>query len=225
MNTLETLQSLVGVKFNSAEYLKKVRNQNLPYAKEVQDEVERISNSNPDRSFFDIIKRCEQGKVPEVFLRELQDSPFKNSTKRFHDLIDDQGCHTEVKDWNFSSIDANLEKFLSGPIYGYNTSEFLAIFSHDAIDIYLERVIVIERKEKQVHKEVPRQTKEVLEVHKYGKSFTISGAKCRTFEQRPTTIRFIESGKKAVEKTSDWFIQHRRLSYDNQNYYVFATDL
>ena len=229
--THQILLEQIGIKLNNLEYLDKIKQAH--YQQEAFVEATRIENSPngaKGRLFHEIFHVCKLGMIPEVFLRELDGGiHFKATDKTYHDLENNVGEYIECKRWNQKNIDFNIDKFLNNDAVNYNTSRWLAVFTFDEENTWLERVVEIKREEL-----LALSATEEHVVRKAGSSYTIDHNTYLKLKQNDTPIVFVDGlgtgfGKAhEVRRPFKWFEKRRRESksgYVNGGWDIFDSQL
>jgi len=224
----QIFNALVGQKLEDAYLYTALNDPFRPYRNEVDIEIDAIDSSESGshgRSYNQIIKACESGKIAEIILREdaVGSALFEKATKRYHDLYFPKGeCFVEVKRWKQNSIPQNVEKFLREDSKKYNTSKWLFVFTYDDKHTWLDRIIDVESETKT---DEVGNSDVVIDIHQTRNSYTIYMPTYRHLKATDGVICFISSAGKKTYKTFDWFDDVKRESNKGAasgGYYVFA---
>lgn len=209
---------LVGKVFNTSE-LEKIIENNPIYLDRLENEVEKISNSNPNRSYLDVYKRTLQGHIAEIILLEDEEigSMLERAKKKYHDLyVKDENCFLEVKNFNPATLESKVQSWLSVDAIEYNTSKYLVVFEYSKTTLTLSKAIEVDR----------RVVPNMFSVNKSGKTYTITENMLRHLKKDTLQpIAFISETRKVL-KDVEWFLTNCNPSkFNNGTYFVFDSQL
>jgi hypothetical protein len=209
-------ERLSGKEFSCSELENLIQN-NPSYRERLEYEAERISDSNPDRSYLNVYKRTLQGHCAEIILLEDEviGPMLERATKRFHDFyVPSENCFLEVKNFSPATLKPYVQKWLCVDAKQYNTSKYLVVFENRNGKLRLERAIEVE-------KEI---VTDAFSIKKAGKTYTIS-QKILNILKNDSQLIF-EDGEKQVTKSVDWFLRNCKPSkFNNDTFFVFDSML
>jgi len=227
MTKFETLVSpLIGVKFSSLSLQQILNDPKKSYRTETDEEIERISDSNPNRSIFNITKASDNGKLAEIIIREdvTLAKLFEKALKKYHDLyFTPTGDLVEIKRWKQNQIRNNLYNYLSHDAKEYNTSRWLLIFTYDENLTWLEQIVDVEAELKK-----PSTIISSTFVVKSGQSYTVAHSLFKELQECNANLIFIDENNKEHTKSFDWFNAFKRESkkgFLKGGWYVFANEV